>query len=191
MRLTPVLGLFLACTSTSVFAASATIDLNEDVVHLDFAAQPNPKALEFNAGLFSHQGDSSANGDRNGELYYAGIMTKDRMTNFRDVEFGLGGQVGYLDDNDLDGGYLGLSVNAKYMLPDAKGLSLAIGGTYAPGVLSGGDLDSLWSLNAEAAWRVVPRGEIVAGYRHIELNIVHWEDVTFEESWYAGFKLHF
>lgn len=191
MRFNRVFGLLLVSACPSVFAASATLDLNQDVAHLDVAAQPNPKALEFNAGLYHHGDDSSNRSDDDAELYYAGAVTKDRMTNFRDVEFGLGGQIGLVDADQINGGYAGLQATAKYLLPDAKGVSVGLGLTFAPDVLTSDDLDSVYGFNVEAGWRIVPKGEILVGYRHIELQIDEVDNITFDESWYAGFKLMF
>lgn len=191
MRYVPFVGALLVSASPVVFAATASIDLNQDVAHLNVTAQPNPKALEFSAGLYHHDDESNARSDDDGQLYYVGAVTKDRMTNFRDVEFSLGGQAGYLDADQLDGGYAGLTAGARYFLPDAKGVSTAVSLTYAPDVLSSDDLENVYLFNAELAWRIVPRGEIFGGYRHIELEIDEVKDITFEESWFAGFRLQF
>lgn len=191
MRFKPVIGLVLSAMSPVVFATNATLDLNQDVAHIDVSAQPNPKALEFNAGLYHHDDDSNVRSDDDAELYYAGVVTKDRMTNFRDVEFSLGGQLGHLDADQLDGSYAGFALAARYLIPDAKGVSVAVGLTFAPDVLTSDDLDSVYGFNSELAWRVVPRGEMLVGYRHIELDIDQAKDITFDESWFAGFRMSF
>lgn len=191
MRFVAIASAVLSVASSAVFASSATIDVNQDVVHIDFTGQPNPKALEFNAGLF-HQDDSSANrSEDNADIYYAGVMTKDKMTNFRDVEFSLGGQIGHLDADDVNGGYAAIAAAAKYFIPDARGVSVAVGLSYAPDVITTDDMQTLMNFQTELAWRVVPKGEVVGGYRHIELDIKQSDDVTFDESWYAGFRLMF
>ncbi len=191
MRYVPFVGALLFSVTPVAMAATASIDLNQDAAHLDVSAQPNPKALEFNAGLFHHDDESNSQANDDGQLYYAGAVTKDRMTNFRDVEFSLGGQVGYFDADQLDGGYAGLVAGARYFLPDAQGISAAVGVSFAPDVLSADDLENVYGFNAEVAWRIVPKGEIYGGYRHIELEIDEVKDVTFEESWFAGFRLQF
>lgn len=191
MRYVPFVGALLLSASPMVLAATASIDLNQDVAHLEVMAQPNPKALEFNAGLYHHDDDSNARSDDDAELYYVGAVTKDRMTNFRDVEFSLGGQLGMFDADQIDGSYAGLAAGARYFLPDAKGVSTAVNVMYAPDVLTADDLENVYTFNAEVAWRIIPRGEIFGGYRHIELEIDEIKDITFEESWFAGFRLQF
>ena len=66
------------------------------------------------------------------------------------------------------------------MLPDAKGLSLCNRRPIRR-CWSGGDLDSL-TLNAESCMACVPRGEIVAGYRHIEPNNFIGKMLRLEEA---------
>ena len=191
MRFNRIFGLLLVSASPAVLAANATLDINKDVVHLDASIQPNPKALELGAGLYHHDDESNSRSDDDAQLYYLGAATKDRMSNLRDVEFGLGGQVGYFDADQFNGTYIGLTAGGRYYLPDAQGLSVGATLTFAPDVLTNDDLDSLYLFNAEAAWKIVPRGEILAGYRHIELEIDEANDVTFDEGWYAGFRLSF
>lgn len=191
MRFNHFVGMLLVSVSPAALAANATLDLNQDVAHLDVSVQPNPKALEFNAGVFHHEDDSNKRSDDDAQLYYAGAVTKDRMTNFRDVEFSLGGQLGHLDADQLDGTYAGLVAGARYYLPDAQGLSAAVNLMFAPDVLTNDDLDSLYSFNVEAAWRIIPRGELLLGYRHIELEVDQAKDITFDENWFAGFRLTF
>ncbi len=191
MRFYRFVGVLLVSTSPAALAANATLDLNREVAHIDVSAQPNPKALEFNAGLYHHDDDSDRRSDDDAQIYYAGAVTKDRMSNFRDVEFSLGGQLGHLDADQFNGTFGGLVAAARYYLPDAKGLSAAVSLTFAPDVLTNDDLDSLYGFNAEAAWRIVPRGELLVGYRHIELEIDQAKDITFDESWFAGFRLSF
>ena len=191
MRFNRLIGLLLVSASPVAMAATASLDLNKDVVHVDASIQPNPKALEFNAGLYNHDDDSNEESDDDAQIYYLGIVTKDRMTNFRDVEFSLGGQLGQLNADQFDGAYLGLTAIGRYYVPDAKGISIAAGITFAPDILTNDDLDSLYNFNVEASWRIIPRGEILVGYRHIELQIDQADDITFDESLFAGFRLSF
>lgn len=183
MRSFAFTGFIVAAASSSALASSAAIDLNQDVAHIEFAGQPNPKALEFNAGLFHHEDDA--------DIYFAGVATKDRMTNFRDVEFGLGGQIGHLDADEIDGTFAAIAVSGRYLLPDAEGVSLNIGVRYAPDVLTTDDVKSLVNFSSDIAYRVIPKGEIYAGYRHIEIDLKQVDNVTFDESWFAGFRLMF
>ncbi|CBL47040.1 Hypothetical protein HDN1F_34570 [gamma proteobacterium HdN1] len=185
------LGFALASVGAVAAQSTASLDFNNDAVHLDYAYQPNPRAITFDAGLYNHRDHSSYRRYRDGQLYYAGAMVKDQMANLRDVEFGLGGQIGYLDLKHVHGTFAGLSLQSKYNIPDAQGLSVTVGGTYAPSILTGSNLKNLWQARVEGGWQVVPQGEIFVGYRQIRVGVKHWDSISFEKGAYLGFRMSF
>jgi hypothetical protein len=174
----------LLTVASPVFGADASIDLNNDVAHFAVGGQPNPKALRFDASLYHHEDGT--------DYVLGGVSAGDRMSNLRDVEFSIGGAAGYLDaEAGVNGGFIALSMAARYFVPDVQGVTLTLSLDHAPDVVSTGDVDGYDRFAAEGAYRVVPNGEIYGGYRKIRFDVLESVNATFDEGIYAGFRFKY
>jgi hypothetical protein len=177
-------SLALVIMSMPAWGADASIDLNNDVAHFAIGGQPNPKALRFDASLYHHEDGT--------DYAVGGISAGDRMSNLRDVEFSIGGTAGYLDaEAGVNGGFIALSMAAKYFVPDVQGVTLTLSLDHAPDVVSTGDVDGYDRFAAEGAYRVVPNGQIFGGYRKIRFDVLESLNATFDEGVYAGFRFSY
>ncbi len=95
------------------------------------------------------------------------------------------------EDDDLDGGAVGLGGFATLNIPRAPGLSFTGALHYAPSILSFGDSDDMTSLELRASYRVIRNAEVFAGYRYLNTNFEGTGDVNLDEGALAGMKLFF
>jgi hypothetical protein len=178
------LAVFALSLLSPLALADAQVDLNNDVAHIGIGAKPNPRALSFDADLYHHEdGDDYITG---------GVRASDRMSNLPDVELNIGGFAGYLDaTSDITGMFFALSMSARYFVPDLPGLSMALGFDHAPDVVSSGDVDGYDKVSVELAFRAVPNGELMGGYRKVKFEVLENDSTTFDEGVYAGFRFLF
>src|SRR5690606_14744410 len=97
------------------------------------------------------------------------------------------------DDDDVDGGAIGLGGFATVNIPTVPGLSFGGSLHYAPSILSFGDSDDMTSVELRSSYRVIRNAEVFAGYRYLntELDFAGSPDVKLDEGVLAGIKIFF
>lgn len=176
--------LALSIAATPALAADFDLSLTNDSAKGQFNFTPNTSDIQAGAGYTYHQGSRHIfNLDLHAQGRTAiGNLPTTAGIGFRGISW---------DDDNLDGGAIGLGGFATMNIPNVPGLSVNGSLHYAPSILSFGDSDSLTSLETRVSYRVIRNAEVFGGYRYLNTDLDPRGDINLDEGLMAGMKLYF
>jgi len=112
---------------------------------------------------------SFTRGKRGGqlELVAVGNQTSTRVP--YQLEFGVKGYVGAVEQNDTDVGAVAIGGGIKVQFPATfNPIDFKVEGFFTPGITTFGDTSSLLEITARVSLEIVPAAQAFAGYRLLE-----------------------
>lgn len=187
MKLTRVSVLALSMATAPAFAADLDLSLTSDSVKAQYNFMTSKDELQIGTGYTYHEGKRHI---ANIDFHAQGQTALGNLPTTAGV--GLRG-IGWDDDDDADGGAVGLGGFAQINIPDVPGLSFGGSLHYAPSILSFGDSDDMTSVELRGSYRVIRNAEVFAGYRYLntELDFAGSPDINLDEGVIVGMKLFF
>lgn len=176
--------LALAIAATPALAADFDLSLTDDSAKGQVNFTPTNADIQAGAGYTYHQGSRHI---ANIDLHAQGRTAVGNLPTTAGI--GMRG-IGW-DDDDLDGGAIGLGGFATMNIPNVPGLSVGGSLHYAPSILSFGDSDDMTSVEARVSYRVIRNAEVFGGYRYLNTDLDDRGDVNLDEGVMAGMKIFF
>ncbi len=186
MKVTRISALALSLAAAPVFASDLDLSLTNDSVKAQVNFFGSQNDLQLGTGYTYHEGSRHIG---NVDFHAQGRTAIGNLP----TTAGIGMRGIAWDDDDLDGGAVGLGGFATVNVPDVPGLSFTGSLHYAPSILSFGDSDDMTSLELRGSYRVIRNAEVFAGYRYLntELDFARSPDVNLDEGILAGIKIFF
>ncbi|KPQ28069.1 MAG: YfaZ precursor [Marinobacter excellens HL-55] len=186
MKVTHISVLALSLAAAPVFASDLDLSLTNDSVKAQVNFFGSQNDLQLGTGYTYHEGSRHIG---NVDFHAQGRTAIGNLP----TTAGIGMRGIAWDDDDLDGGAVGLGGFATVNVPDVPGLSFTGSLHYAPSILSFGDSDDMTSLELRGSYRVIRNAEVFAGYRYLntELDFARSPDVNLDEGILAGIKIFF
>ena len=186
MKLIRVSVLALSMAAAPAFAADLDLSLTNDSVKGQYNFFNNQNDIQLGAGYTYHEGSRHI---ANADFHAQGQTAIGNLP----VTAGLGVRGIGWDDDDLEGGAVGIGGFSTMNIPAVPGLSVSGGLHYAPSILSFGDSDDMTSVELRGSYRIIRNAEVFAGYRYLntELDESGSNDINLDEGVMAGIKLFF
>jgi len=186
MKLTRVAVLALSMAAAPAFAADLDLSLTNDSVKGQYNFFSNQNDIQLGAGYTYHEGSRHI---ANADFHAQGQTAIGNLP----VTAGLGVRGIGWDDDNAEGGAVGIGGFSTMNIPDVPGLSVSGSLHYAPSILSFGDSDEMTSVELRGSYRVIRNAEVFAGYRYLntELDMRGNPDINLDEGVMAGIKLFF
>lgn len=186
MKASRISVLVLSLAAAPAFAGDVDLSLTNDSVKGQVNFFGNNNDLQLGAGYTYHEGSRHIG---NIDFHAQGRTALGNLP----TTAGIGMRGIAWDNDEFDGGAVGLGGFATVNIPRAPGLSFTGGLYYAPSILSFGDSDDMTSLELRANYRVIRNAEVFVGYRYLntELDFPSDPDVNLDEGVLAGMKIFF
>ncbi|WP_417530921.1 YfaZ family outer membrane protein [Marinobacter lipolyticus] len=186
MKVTRISVLALSLAAAPVMAADLDLSLTNDSAKGQVNFFGNNSELQLGTGYTYHEGGRHIG---NVDFHAQGRTALGNLP----TTAGIGLRAIGWDDDDLDGGAVGLGGFATVNIPDVPGLSVTGGLHYAPSILSFGDSEDMTSFELRGSYRVIRNAEVFAGYRYLntDLDSPLRGDVNLDEGVMAGMKIFF
>ena len=177
------LALFIA--AAPALAADADFSLTDESVKGQVNFFDGRSEIQAGAGYTYHEGSRHL---INGEFHAQGQTALGNLP----ATAGIGFRGLLWDDDNLDGGGVGIGGYATVNLPDVPGLSFGGSAHYAPSILSFGDSDAITDIEARISYRVIRNADVYAGYRYVNTDLDNSRrDVNLDEGVLVGMKIFF
>lgn len=177
--------LALSIAAAPALAADADFSLTDDSVKGQVNFFDGRSEIQAGAGYTYHEGSRHL---LNGEFYAQGQTALGNLP----TTAGIGFRGLLWDDDDLDGGGVGIGGYATVNIPDVPGLSFGGSAHYAPSILSFGDSDAVTDIEAKISYRVIRNADVYAGYRYVNTDLDNSRrDVNLDEGVLMGMKIFF
>ena len=166
-------------------AHTVDLNLNDDVVALDYTTQLDKSELNVGAGLLHHQD--------NGDVYYGSFFVADNVNKQSGLLAGIGGRAYYfdIDRSDESGTAIGLGGFLNWDVPTVTNLSLRTDMYYSPDVLSFDEVKGYLDFTARIQYRVIEQAWIYLGYRNAEAKTDAPGKAKLDEGGHLGIMLWF
>lgn len=166
-------------TSVSTFANELELSINEELIDLRFTSEYEKNFAGQLAFMHSDFEDLGSN-----QLSYK-FFTQDKVGEF-EVELGAKGF--WLDTEDDSGFGVALGVGAAIeLLPKLfAGASVY----YSPDIITGGDFDNSFEVDARLAYQLLENGSLFVGYRRLEADTGRIDIDVYDDA-YFGVKFQF
>lgn len=176
---------FLVVISANAYTHTLDLNLNNDVVALDYTTQIEKSELNVGAGLLHHQD--------NGDVYYGSFFVADNVNKQSGILAGIGGRAYYVDADrsDESGTAIGLGGFLNWEIPTVTNLSLRSDFYYAPDVLSFDEIEGYTDFNARVQYRIIEQAWIYLGYRYTEAKTEGPGKAKLDEGGHLGIMLWF
>ena len=186
MKASRISLMVLSLAAAPAFAGDVDLSLTNDSVKGQVNFLGSNDDLQMGAGYTYHEGGRDI---LNLDFHAQGRTAIGNLP----TTAGIGMRAFGWDNDELDGGAVGLGGFATMNIPRVPGLSFTGGLHYAPSILSFGDSDDLTSLELRGSYRVIRNAEVFAGYRYLntELDRPFNGDVNLDEGVMAGMKIFF
>ncbi|SFR51664.1 YfaZ precursor [Marinobacter daqiaonensis] len=183
---TSAIAATLTLFAAPAFAADADFSLTNDSVKGQVNFFDGRSDIQAGAGYTYHEGSRHL---LNGDFHAQGRTALGNLPTTAGIGFrGLA----WDDDDNLDGGAIGIGGFGTVNIPTVPGLSFYGSAHYAPSILSFGDSDDLTNIEVRASYRVIRNAEVFAGYRYINTDIDGASgDLNLDEGILAGLKIYF
>ncbi len=108
------------------------------------------------------------------------------------LTMGMGVKYVYMQISDDEFSALPLGLHLRYALPVGVGVPVYVGAQfyYSPEVLTFNEGKNFIEYRAFLDLEIIERGHIIGGYRSVETNF-DVDDITYNHSWFAGFRFDF
>lgn len=186
MKYSRVPLIVLSLAAAPVFASEVDLSLTNESVKGQMNFLDTNADMQIGAGYTYHEGSRHIG---NIDFHAQGRTALGNLP----TTAGLGLRaVGWDDDDDYDGGAIGLGGFGTVNIPDVPGLSLHGSLHYAPSILSFGDSEDMTSLELRASYRVIRNAELFGGYRYLNTDLDNSRsDINLDEGVMVGMKLFF
>ena len=185
MKYTRIPFIVLSLAAAPAFAADADLSLTNNSVKGQIDFFNSNSDIQMGTGYTYHQGSRSI---FNLDFHAQGRTAIGNLP----TTAGIGVKAIGWDDDNLDGGALGLGGFATVNIPRVPGLSMTGSLHYAPSILSFGDSDNMTALELRASYRVIRNAEVFGGYRYINTDLQGYpRDINLDEGVMAGMKIYF
>jgi len=166
------------------------LGLNFDMGQFNDAIQPETMFV----GMKFLNGDESNADPENVDidpLYEVNFLSIHAIGN-QGMSLGMGVKFEYTQTQTQNFSALPLGLEAAYKLPLKEFVPMRLHGAlyFAPKSLAFSDADNYLEYRIDYNAEIIPHGNLVVGYRHIETNYKA-ADLTFNSSIYFGFKIGF
>ena len=186
MKITRISALALSLAAAPVFASDLDLSLTNDSVKGQVNFFDTQDELQLGAGYTYREGGRHIG---NVDFHAQGRTALGNLP----TTAGIGLRGIAWDDDQVDGGAVGLGGFTTVNIPDVPGLSVSGSLHYAPSILSFGDSDNMTSVELRGSYRVIRNAEVFAGYRYLntELDFRGSPDINLDEGVMAGMKIFF
>ena len=182
---TSAIALALSVAAAPTLAADADFSLTSESVKGQVNFFDARSEMQAGAGYTYHEGSRHL---FNGEFHAQGQTALGNLP----TTAGIGFRGLYWDDDDLDGGGVGVGGYATVNIPTVPGLSFSGSAHYAPSILSFGDSEDVTDIEARISYRVIRNADVYAGYRYINTDLEDSShDVNLDEGVLVGMKIFF
>jgi hypothetical protein len=165
-------------------ASEAEINIGDQSVNGQLTLLTSSKQAEFGAGYIYREGGVHIG---NIDLHARGQTAIGNLP----TTVGIGAQLSFFDENDLDGSALGLGGYAHVKIPEVPGLGIKAAVHFAPSITSFGDTDMFWRTDIKATYRVIQNADIYVGYRNVRADLNESGDHSLDENAHVGFTVMF
>src|SRR5690554_5846641 len=186
MKITRISAVALSLAAAPVFASDLDLSLTNDSVKGQVNFFGTQDELQLGAGYTYHEGSRHIG---NVDFHAQGRTALGNLP----TTAGIGLRGIAWDDDQVDGGAVGLGGFATLSIPDVPGLSFTGALHYAPSILSFGDSDDMTSVELRGSYRVIRNAEVFACYRYLntDLDAPYSNDRNLDEGVMAGLKIFF
>ncbi|NVD36988.1 YfaZ family outer membrane protein [Marinobacter lutaoensis] len=186
MKVTRISLMVLSLAAAPAWASDLDLSLTNDSVKGQVNFFETNNDIQLGAGYTYHEGSRHIT---NLDFHAQGRTALGNLP----TTAGIGVRGLAWDDDDLDGGAIGIGGYGTVNIPTVPGLSFTGDLHYAPRILSFGDSDDMTSLELRGSYRVIRNAEVFAGYRYLntDLDAPHRGDVSLDEGVLAGIKIFF
>ena len=175
----------LSIAAAPALAADADFSLTNESVKGQVNFFDVRSDIQAGAGYTYHEGSRHL---INGEFHAQGQTALGNLP----TTAGIGFRGLLWDDDDLDGGGVGIGGYATVNIPNVPGLSVGGSAHYAPSILSFGDSDAVTDIEARVSYRVIRNADVYAGYRYVNTDLDNSSaDINLDEGVMAGMKIFF
>ncbi len=176
----------LTLAAAPAFAADMDFSLTNESVRGQVNFFDARSDIQAGAGYTYHEGSRHL---INGDLHAQGRTALGNLPTTAGIGFR---GIWWDDDDNLDGGAVGIGGFATVNIPNVPGLSFTGSAHYAPSILSFGDSDDMTNLELRASYRVIRNADVFAGYRYINTDLDGYSgDINLDEGVLAGIKIFF
>ena len=176
----------LLWVSAGVLADEVNLSLNTDSVRAEYARPIASRPLQWDMGWLHH----TDNGDAlHGSLHVTGKLREGSAP----VTGGLGLRLAYTngDASNQTGFGLALGGYARYVFPDYDRLSLRGHVYYAPGILSGNDMDEYQDYAVQLAYNVLREADAYVGLRYVSADYEEASSANYSTWFHVGMAFRF
>ncbi|WP_166264374.1 YfaZ family outer membrane protein [Marinobacter caseinilyticus] len=185
MKYSGIPALLLSLAAAPVLASDFDLSLTDDSVKGQVNFFNVNSDIQLGTGYTYHQGSRHIG---NVDFHAQGRTALGNLP----TTAGIGVRALAWDDDNLDGGAMGLGGYGTINIPNVPGLSIHGSLHYAPSILAFGDSDDLTSLELRVGYRVIRNAELFAGYRYLNTDLDGFNgDADLDEGLLAGMKIFF
>ena len=124
------------------------------------------------------------------KLVAVGNQTRTRIP--YQLEFGVKGYAGNVDQNDTDVGALAVGGGIKVQSPARfNPIDFKVEAFFTPGITTFGDTDSLLEIAARVSLEIVPAAQAFVGYRLLEVEDDSAVTLELDDNIHVGIRLQF
>lgn len=173
----------LFCTSITL-ADEAALRVSSSSVQLDTKFQLPGDNIEFGGGYMYHDGSR--------HIYTADVHAIGQTVFFNmPTTAGIGTELMYYDEDDLNGAAVGLGGKARVNIPEVPGLSAEGSFYYAPDILAFDDAEDMKHLRLQVNYRIIRSSDVFVGYNWLNTDMKRGSDRSLDSGIFAGMRLFF
>ncbi|MFE8072085.1 YfaZ family outer membrane protein [Marinobacteraceae bacterium S3BR75-40.1] len=177
-------ALLIAGLATSAAAEDVALSLTDDSAKAQFNTSVNRGELALGGGYTYHEGSRHI---LNLDVHAQGRTALGNLP----ATAGIGLRTIAFDDDNVNGGAIGLGGFGKINIPDVPGLSVNGSLHYAPSILSFDDADDMKNIELSLSYRVIRNAEVFGGYRFMDVDLDPGKDLTLDEGGMVGIRMFF
>ncbi len=148
-----------------------------------------PDSMFIGGKFINADGDHAKEKEANLDPYFELNVLMIQEVGDQGMRVGMGAKLNFTKDYSA----IPLGIEFEYKLPVVDFVPMHLNGAlyYAPTVLCMSDADSYLEYRISYDVEVIKNGYITIGYRNIDTNYEGNNDFTYNDSFYAGFKIGF
>lgn len=187
MKITRISLMALTLVTVPAWASDLDLSLTDESVRGQISFFDNTDDLQLGAGYTYHEGSRHI---INLDFHAQGRTALGNLPTTAGI--GVRG-LAWDDDDDLDGGAMGIGGYATVNIPAVPGLSFGGSLHYAPSILSFGDSDDMTSVEIRGSYRLIRNAEVFVGYRYLntDLDKASRDDIDLDEGLLGGIRIFF
>jgi hypothetical protein len=185
MKALLVLAGVLWC-ATGALADEFNLSLNADSIRTEFARPFASRPLQWDIGWMHHTD--------NGDALHASLNVTGKLKEGgAPITGGVGLRLAYTngDASNQTGYALALGGFAKYVIPNYDRLSVRGHVYYAPGVLSGNDMEEYQDYQVQLAYNVLREADAYVGLRYVSADYEEASSANYSTWFHVGMAFRF